>query len=196
MRTRWIIAAVLVIVGAVWIGQGLGLFRAPGSWTATCTWAVDRGGPGRRRDRRRLDRAQDAPPAGLSQRGPGRLGAADGHLVAVADQRQPEQPRVGQQPGDDPGVVEAAGRRGRRPGTGATSVEQRARRPSRSVKRRSSPGAIGALLEVDVVDDDRVARGRSGAPPASRPSRRARRPGCRASSWSASCRAGRAWPAA
>ena len=34
MRTRWIIAAVLILIGAVWIGQGLGSSAAPASWTA------------------------------------------------------------------------------------------------------------------------------------------------------------------
>jgi hypothetical protein len=40
MRTRWIIAAVLVIVGAAWVGQGLGLFRGSGFMDGDTRWAV------------------------------------------------------------------------------------------------------------------------------------------------------------
>jgi len=39
MRTRWIIAAVLVIIGAVWMGQGLGLFRGSGFMDGDPLWA-------------------------------------------------------------------------------------------------------------------------------------------------------------
>jgi hypothetical protein len=40
MRTRWIIAAVLVIIGAVWVGQGLGFFPGTGFMDGDTTWAV------------------------------------------------------------------------------------------------------------------------------------------------------------
>lgn len=40
MRTRWIIAAILVIVGAVWIGQGLGLIRGSSFMTGDPRWAI------------------------------------------------------------------------------------------------------------------------------------------------------------
>ena len=40
MRTRWIIAAVLIVVGAAWIGQGLGLFPGTGFMDGDVTWAV------------------------------------------------------------------------------------------------------------------------------------------------------------
>ena len=40
MRTRWIIAAVLVIIGAVWIGQGLGFFPGSGFMDGDMRWAV------------------------------------------------------------------------------------------------------------------------------------------------------------
>ena len=40
MRTRWIIAAILVVVGAVWIGQGLGLIRGSSFMTDDIRWAI------------------------------------------------------------------------------------------------------------------------------------------------------------
>jgi hypothetical protein len=40
MRARWIIAAVLVLVGAVWIGQGLGIFRGSGFMDGDARWAL------------------------------------------------------------------------------------------------------------------------------------------------------------
>jgi hypothetical protein len=40
MRTRWIIAAVLIVIGAAWIGQGLGLFPGTGFMDGDITWAV------------------------------------------------------------------------------------------------------------------------------------------------------------
>ena len=40
MRTRWIIAAVLILVGAVWIGQGLGFFRGSGFMDGDPLWAL------------------------------------------------------------------------------------------------------------------------------------------------------------
>ena len=195
MRTRWIIAAVLVVIGAVWIGQGLGFFRGSGFMDGDPRWAVDRCGAGRA-----SASSSAGPRSGCAGRRPdparpGLLRRADGHLVPVPGEREPQEPRVGQQPGDDPGVVEAAGRRDRRPGTGARSCRGARPAPSRSVKRWSSPGAIGALLAGRRSGRRPVVRGRSEGPRASRPSRPARRPGCRASSWSASCRAGLAWRA-
>ncbi|TFG67264.1 MAG: hypothetical protein E4H24_06620 [Thermomicrobiales bacterium] len=44
MRTRWIIAAILVVVGAVWIGQGLGLIRSSSFMTDDIRWALVGGG--------------------------------------------------------------------------------------------------------------------------------------------------------
>ena len=40
MRTRWIIAAVLIVIGAAWIGQGLGLFPGTGFMDGDIKWAV------------------------------------------------------------------------------------------------------------------------------------------------------------
>lgn len=40
MRTRWIIAAILVIVGAVWIGQGLGILRGSSLMVGDTRWAI------------------------------------------------------------------------------------------------------------------------------------------------------------
>ena len=40
MRTRWVIAAVLILIGAAWIGQGLGLFPGTGFMDGDITWAV------------------------------------------------------------------------------------------------------------------------------------------------------------
>lgn len=40
MRTRWIIAAILVIVGTVWIGQGLGILRSSGFMVGDSRWAL------------------------------------------------------------------------------------------------------------------------------------------------------------
>jgi hypothetical protein len=40
MRTRWIIAAVMVVIGAAWAGQGLGLFPGTGFMDGDTTWAV------------------------------------------------------------------------------------------------------------------------------------------------------------
>lgn len=40
MRTRWVIAAMLAIVGAVWIGQGLGLLRGSSFMTDDIRWAI------------------------------------------------------------------------------------------------------------------------------------------------------------
>ncbi len=40
MRTRWIIAAILVLVGAVWIGQGLGLLRGSSFMVDDPRWAL------------------------------------------------------------------------------------------------------------------------------------------------------------
>jgi hypothetical protein len=40
VRTRWIIAAVLVLVGAAWIGQGLGLLRGSSFMVDDTRWAL------------------------------------------------------------------------------------------------------------------------------------------------------------
>ena len=40
MRTRWIIAGVLAVVGAVWIGQGVGLVRGSSFMTDDLRWAM------------------------------------------------------------------------------------------------------------------------------------------------------------
>jgi LPXTG-motif cell wall-anchored protein len=40
MRTRWIIAAVLIVIGAAWMGQGLGLLPGTGFMDGDITWAV------------------------------------------------------------------------------------------------------------------------------------------------------------
>lgn len=40
MRTRWIIAAILVVVGAVWVGQGLGLLGRSGFMDGDRRWAL------------------------------------------------------------------------------------------------------------------------------------------------------------
>jgi hypothetical protein len=40
VRTRWIIAAVLVVVGAVWMAQGLGYLRGSGFMVGDTRWAL------------------------------------------------------------------------------------------------------------------------------------------------------------
>jgi hypothetical protein len=40
VRTRWIIAAVLAVIGAVWIGQGLGFLRGSGFMVGDGRWAI------------------------------------------------------------------------------------------------------------------------------------------------------------
>ena len=40
MRNRWIIAVGLILIGAVWIGQGLGFFKGSGFMDGDVTWAV------------------------------------------------------------------------------------------------------------------------------------------------------------
>jgi hypothetical protein len=40
VRTRWIIAAILVVVGAVWIGQGLGFVRGSSFMIDDPRWAL------------------------------------------------------------------------------------------------------------------------------------------------------------
>jgi hypothetical protein len=40
MRSRWIIAAVLLLVGLVWMGQGLGLFHGSGLMDGDTRWTV------------------------------------------------------------------------------------------------------------------------------------------------------------
>jgi hypothetical protein len=40
MRSRWIIAAVLSLIGIVWIGQGTGVIRGSGFMTDDIRWAI------------------------------------------------------------------------------------------------------------------------------------------------------------
>jgi hypothetical protein len=40
VRTRWIIAAVLVVVGGVWAAQGLGAFPGSGFMSGDPRWAL------------------------------------------------------------------------------------------------------------------------------------------------------------
>jgi hypothetical protein len=40
MRTRWIVAGILVIVGLAWIGQGLGIIRGSSFMTDDTRWAL------------------------------------------------------------------------------------------------------------------------------------------------------------
>ncbi|MFL5675239.1 MAG: hypothetical protein ACJ779_09540 [Chloroflexota bacterium] len=40
MRTRWIIAAVCLLAGLVWIGQGTGFLKGTGFMVGDMTWAV------------------------------------------------------------------------------------------------------------------------------------------------------------
>ncbi len=40
MRIRWFVIAALGLVGAIWIGQGLGLIRGQGFMTDDVRWAA------------------------------------------------------------------------------------------------------------------------------------------------------------
>jgi hypothetical protein len=40
MRARWIVAAVLILLGLVWIGQGSGLIRGASFMTDDVRWAL------------------------------------------------------------------------------------------------------------------------------------------------------------
>jgi hypothetical protein len=40
MRTRWIVAAGLVAVGLVWVGQGLGFLRSSSFMVNDVRWAI------------------------------------------------------------------------------------------------------------------------------------------------------------
>jgi hypothetical protein len=40
MRARWIVAAVLIVLGLVWIGQGSGLIPGSGFMTGDARWAL------------------------------------------------------------------------------------------------------------------------------------------------------------
>ncbi len=40
MRARWIIAAILIVIGAAWIGQGLGFLRGTGFMVGDTRWAL------------------------------------------------------------------------------------------------------------------------------------------------------------
>ena len=40
MRARWIIAAICIVAGVVWIGQGTGIIKGSGFMVGDPTWAV------------------------------------------------------------------------------------------------------------------------------------------------------------
>jgi hypothetical protein len=40
VRTRWIVAAVCVLAGLVWIGQGTGFLAGSGFMVGDMTWAI------------------------------------------------------------------------------------------------------------------------------------------------------------
>jgi hypothetical protein len=40
VRARWIVAAVLILLGLVWIGQGSGVIRGSGFMTDDVRWAL------------------------------------------------------------------------------------------------------------------------------------------------------------
>ena len=40
MRAPWIVAAVLILIGGVWVGQGLGFLRGTGFMDGDVRWAV------------------------------------------------------------------------------------------------------------------------------------------------------------
>ena len=82
------------------------------------------------------------------------VGLAGRDVLAVADQRQPQEPDVGQQPLGDRRRHRSRDRRGPRRDTARPSVSITACAPSRSTNRRSSRGRDRLLAEVDVVDDD------------------------------------------
>jgi hypothetical protein len=39
MRTRWVIAGVVVVIGLVWLGQGLGILRGSSFMVGDARWA-------------------------------------------------------------------------------------------------------------------------------------------------------------
>lgn len=39
-RTRWVVAVLSIVVGAVWIGQGTGTFKGSGFMDGNVVWAV------------------------------------------------------------------------------------------------------------------------------------------------------------
>ena len=163
----WSSAVLLGVVGAVWIGQGMGFL--PGSCHER------RPVLGGRRDRRvgagvvpRLGHAPpaltparrtrvagaaaaDSPPrltlrspARRQPRLPGRLGRAGADVVPATDQRQAEQTLVGQQPLDESRGRPSAGRPSPASRIGpALACRATLAAPSRSANRRSSPAAIG-----------------------------------------------------
>ena len=190
MRARWIVAAVrgpgragLDRPGARagrWFGLHDGDIRGP---------IAGRPGGGRRGPR--LDGDQDAP-AGLSQ---AVQVASPGPAVTslpIADERQPEQARVGEQARRRARLVERACRRrpwsryGRDVGSSSAAGAQPLDEPPQLA------GRDRRASEVDVVDDDpALPEEPQGRPRVGRVVA-ARRPGCPASSGSGSCRAGRA----
>ena len=156
-------------------------------------------GGDRRRPRRGRRSRSAGPRSGPAARpepaGPGRLVEADRDRVPVACQRQAQESRVGEEPSHDAGLVQGQ--------VAEALVPVRARR---RIEEGGGAEALGeplqlaggdrALLQVDVMDDDPPFAEEAERGARRRPSRRDRRPGCRASSWSASCRAGRASRAA
>ena len=92
MRTRWIIAAALVAVGLVWIGQGLGLLPRLELHGRRPRWAVGRRWSCWSAARSWADRVQEPPP-GLSQAVQVASAGPTVTVVAEADERQPQQLR-------------------------------------------------------------------------------------------------------
>ena len=191
VRIGWIVAVALGLVGAVWIGQGLGLIRGRASWRTTCA--------GRPRapcscvGRRDRLAGHEGGAGGLE---PGRSTSASARPAVTSlpwrtSGRRSSRGSASSR-GHDPGVVHAAGGRARRRGRPRRLVE---RAPSRRAARRSGGArpARSAACAGRRSGPRPVAPGRSGAPPRVAWSIvSVRRPGCPASSLSACCRAERA----
>ena len=148
MRARWIIAAVLIVIGVGWMAQGGGLMPRIGLdgrghplgviGAVLPSSASPSAGP------------RSGPARALEPRRPRRLGGSGRHLVAVADERQAEQVDVGQEPPDDVRVVH--------PQVAETAVAKGARRLVEERRRAETvdePSQLGrrelALAEVDVA---------------------------------------------
>ncbi len=188
MRGRMIAGAALIAVGLVWIGQGLGVLSGSSFMVGDATLGGrrrgGRGRGGRRGDQRGAGARGRTPEPGS----PGRLGLAGrarrsrGERAAAAGGR----------------VRHAAARRSR-PRHRQVAEAGVAIRPGRLVEQRAQPRAVrrsgaarrrrsGACAGPSSAPRS-GARGRTGARRVSRASHRCRRPGCRASSSWASCRA-------
>ena len=133
-----------ILVGAVWIGQGLGLFRGSGFMDGDIRWAVIGARAGRSpASSSGWIGAQERRPRPEPAR-PGRLAGPDRHLrcrggpAAGAGGRGSASSRA-----DDARVVEAQVGQAARPGTARASCRAGPPAPSRSMNRRSSPGAMG-----------------------------------------------------